>query len=418
MASGHPAAASPGKSGLGRQRVHTKHGRNRDELYPGLKSPSSPLPAGRAVSPSQYLPPLTGIRALAALLVLGLHADQNVPAGATTVLPFLARGYLGVDFFFVLSGFIITHVYFASLARPAAAAVRVFLWHRFIRLYPVHVTVLVGLLILVYLAQAMRVPLNSPQGWATRDIPWHLMLLHAWGATATAGWNAPSWSISAEWFAYLTFPLLAPALNAVRERVVALSIAAGALAVTAAIYTLAQWDLNTWVGAPALTRVFGEFLCGAALCRALALGKAPSTAFSSRGWPHAASDLTGATAFLLFLIGASSGISDFVLVALLALTILATARAQAFLARFLGSTPLVWLGEISYSVYMVHFPVLLVLRRFWERAGFAEWPASGKAAAFAATIVLVIGLAAMLFYLVERPARTRLRDRMGKLAPA
>jgi len=69
-------------------------------------------------------------------------------------------------------------------------------------------------------------------------------------------------------------------------------------------------------------------------------------------------------------------------------------------------------------VYMVHFPVLLVLRRIWERAGFAEWPASGKAAAFAATIVVVIGLAAVLFYLVERPARTRLRDRMGKLAPA
>jgi len=147
-------------------------------------------------------------------------------------------------------------------------------------------------------------------------------------------------------------------------------------------------------------------------------GGAPSIAFSGRGLPRAAGDWTGAIAFLLFLIGASSGVSDFVLVALLALTILGTATAQAFLARFLGSAPLVWLGEISYSVYMVHFPVLLVLRRIWERAGFAEWPASGKAAAFAATIVVVIGLAAVLFYLVERPARTRLRDRMGKLAPA
>ena len=59
---------------------------------------------------AQYVPALTGIRALAALLVLGMHTEQNVPAGLDSLLPFFARGYLGVDFFFVLSGFIITHV--------------------------------------------------------------------------------------------------------------------------------------------------------------------------------------------------------------------------------------------------------------------------------------------------------------------
>src|SRR5947209_15608010 len=111
--------------------------------------------------PGRYLPSLTGIRALAALLVLGMHADQNVPAGATEVLPFLARGYLGVDFFFVLSGFIITHVYCASLAQPTATAVRIFLWHRFIRLYPVHVTVLLTLVLLIHVARANHLPLNN-----------------------------------------------------------------------------------------------------------------------------------------------------------------------------------------------------------------------------------------------------------------
>src|SRR5262244_570203 len=93
-------------------------------------------------SATQYVPSLTGIRALAALLVLGLHAEQNVPVGLQSLLPFFARGYLGVDFFFVLSGFIITHVYLANLAHPTAAATRVFLWHRFVRIYPVHVAVL------------------------------------------------------------------------------------------------------------------------------------------------------------------------------------------------------------------------------------------------------------------------------------
>ena len=83
----------------------------------------------RAKHPSnaaQYVPALTGIRALAALLVLGMHTEQNVPAGLDSLLPFFARGYLGVDFFFVLSGFIITHVYFASLASPSRSAVQSF----------------------------------------------------------------------------------------------------------------------------------------------------------------------------------------------------------------------------------------------------------------------------------------------------
>ena len=89
-----------------------------------------------------------------------------------------------------------------------------------------------------------------------------------------------------------------------------------------------------------------------------------------------------------------------------------------YLARILGSRPLVWLGEISYSIYMVHFPVLIVIRRIWEQLGFAEWEAVGRTFAFLASVALVIALATMLFYLVERPARTRLRDRMGLLASA
>src|SRR5260370_23287202 len=66
--------------------------------------------SGRQNTPG-YVRPLTGIRALAALLVLGIHTEQNVPAGLDVLLPFFTRGYLGVDLFFVLSGYIITYVY-------------------------------------------------------------------------------------------------------------------------------------------------------------------------------------------------------------------------------------------------------------------------------------------------------------------
>src|SRR5262245_29743534 len=316
-----------------------------------------------------YLPACTVIRALSSLLVLVIHTDQNVPFGLDSVLPFFARGYLGVDFFFALSRFILTHVYFASLASPSRGAVQIFLWHRFIRLYPVHVTVLAGLVVIVSVARATGFTFNNPQEWQWNDLLWQLTLLHAWGVTASPGWNVPSWSISAEWFAYLLFPLLAPALMCVRVRRMAFLIAVAALATTASIFAMAGWNLNTWVGAPALTRVFGEFLCGAALCRAAAL---------SHEAPLPSGDMLGAGAFAAFLIGASAGLEDFPLVGLLALTIFGTATSTGSLTRVLGSWPFVWLGEISYSVYMVHFPILIVIRRFWERLGFEQWPASGK----------------------------------------
>src|SRR5439155_16250973 len=235
-----------------------------------METPVDPMHA-TGNEPGRYLPSLTGIRALAALLVLGMHADQNVPAGVISVLPFFARGYLGVDFFFILSGFIITHVYFATIASPSRSAVQIFLRHRFIRLYPVHITVLAGLVAIVSVAGAAGFTLNNPQEWQWNDLFWQLTLLHAWGVTASPGWNAPSWSISAEWFAYLLFPLLAPALVWVRERAIALLIAVAALAATALLFAVAGWTLNTWAGAPALARVFGAFVCGAALCRAVAL---------------------------------------------------------------------------------------------------------------------------------------------------
>jgi peptidoglycan/LPS O-acetylase OafA/YrhL len=357
----------------------------------------------------RYVPALTGIRALAALLVLGMHTEQNVPSGLDSLLPFFARGYLGVDFFFVLSGYIITHVYVASLASPKLTGVQIFLWHRFIRLYPVHVTVLAGLAAVVSLASAADFGFNNPQEWQWNDLIWQLTLLQAWGFTTTPRWNVPSWSISAEWFAYLLFPLLAPALMWVRERATALLIAVAALAATALLFTIADWTLNTWVGAPALTRVFGEFLCGAALCRAVTLSPEDE---------RPSGDILATGAFLAFLVGASAAVGDFALVAFLALTIFGAATSRRFVTRVLGSRPFVWLGEISYSVYMVHFPVLIIIRRVWEQLGFAHWPATGKIFAFIITVALVLGLAAMIFHVVEGPARTRLRDRMGKFAPA
>jgi peptidoglycan/LPS O-acetylase OafA/YrhL len=370
------------------------------------------LPTVSSAPSSSFLPALTGIRAVAALFVLALHADQMLNNKIAAHLPLLLRGYLGVDFFFLLSGFIITHVYQARLARPDKNVILIFLWHRIIRLYPVHLTILAALLLIAYVATANGVVFNNPQAWRTEDLFWHLTLLHAWGTVDTAGWNPPSWSISAEWFAYLMFPLIAVGLRFVRNPLLALLIAIVVLGATSAAFAITKWSLaQSWLGAPALVRVSGEFLIGAFLCRALA-------SRVSHALPSWVGNWGGATALVLFFIGASYEAPDFVLVALLAVTILGAATAQGFLENTLGGRPMVWLGEVSYSIYMVHLPVLIILRRLLVAFGYQTWSETAYMLAFSGMVGLVIGVATILFYSVEHPVRTRLRDSLGILAPA
>src|SRR5690348_7828127 len=80
------------------------------------------------------LPTLTGLRGFAALMVLTLHAGQNFPNWVANGA-MAKHGYLGVDLFFILSGFIIAYVYLYDLVPVRLRSLRVFLWHRFVRLF-------------------------------------------------------------------------------------------------------------------------------------------------------------------------------------------------------------------------------------------------------------------------------------------
>jgi peptidoglycan/LPS O-acetylase OafA/YrhL len=82
-----------------------------------------------------------------------------------------------------------------------------------------------------------------------------------------------------------------------------------------------------------------------------------------------------------------------------------------------GCAPVLWLGEISYSIYVVHFPIVLVLRHVTERFAGPSAFASGLSrwAIFLIAIGVVIALAALLFYTIEQPARRRLRNLFGRI---
>lgn len=361
-----------------------------------------------AAQPKPAIASLTGIRALAAFLVLFLHADQNIPAGFTQVAA-VARGYLGVDLFFLLSGFILTYVYFDSMEQPTGRKFAIFMWHRFIRLYPVHIAVLAALVIVVLAAGRLGLNLRSPEAFTFDALPWQVLLIHAWGVTDQMSWNVPSWSISAEWFAYLCFPLVAFGLGRIRSPALLLAVAAVSLGAAALIFSFAGWGLaSAWIAPSALVRIGGSFVCGAALCRyAVVRGELERKSSFN--------DAAAMAALAAFLILPSFGAPDYVLIALLAVFIAALAMSNGITARVFALAPMVWLGEISYSLYMVHFPVLRALGIIFKPERLAALGPTGVVGVYGLCIGICVACAAALYYLVERPLRVRLRNVVGEM---
>lgn len=152
---------------------------------------------------------LDGWRAVAALIIALHRLDVE---GYHSKLPFVVNSYLFVDFFFVLSGFVITHAYWAKLWNVGSFVN--FAIRRFGRLWPLHFSMLVAFVLLEYiqyyfgLGGANVVDFSDPN--QLLSIASHASLTQALGFTPefAAQWNVPSWSISVEFWTYLVFGLM------------------------------------------------------------------------------------------------------------------------------------------------------------------------------------------------------------------
>ncbi len=346
------------------------------------------------------LPALTGIRAIAAGMVLFLHLNQAIPNAGLGALPFIHYGYLGVDVFFVLSGFIISHVYGQELARFDGRRYGKYLWYRFARLYPVHVAVLLVLILMVFGMQAAGITPNTPANWDFTALIWQFTLTHAWGFTPEATWNGPAWSISLEFLAYLLFPVFLLMMRPFRRPLIALAGVAALCAILAGLFLVFEWRIKAALGGgPGIARVLVEFGVGCLLYAAWR-----NTA-RSRWW-----DLAAVLSLAAFVAAAWFRISDLALVPVLALGVFAVALSSGLAHRLLASRAMVWLGEISYAVYMVHFAVILVLLRLLGWTGLDQAGMGPSLLILAGTVALVIFIAALAHYAVERPARKLLRN--------
>lgn len=343
---------------------------------------------------------LTTLRFFAALWVVLFAAWPHLDVAFTPNV--VAKGYLGVETFFILSGFILSHVYLEA-SGTKRFSYGGFLWARIARVYPLHLATLFGMIGLGLAASVVGITVDaSLLDW--RSLPAHLTMTQAWGLAPGAAFNHPSWSISAEWFAYLAFPVFAFVAWRLRERPVLATVlaAAFALAVYAAFQPLAGFSLTQATFRWGALRIAPCFALGCALYlvhRRRTLPYARSFAVvSAVGMAVSTSMLWWDPIAVLF----AGGL-------ILSLGSIANEKGGLF-----ASKPGVYLGEISYAVYMVHAAVLLIgfnlaarVTGGGDKLPFVVWLA----------VLAVIPLAAALAYhLIERPARKALRGMADRRA--
>ncbi|MEM7478835.1 MAG: acyltransferase [Planctomycetota bacterium] len=147
--------------------------------------------------------PLTSLRFFAAFFVYAFHVRAFVYPEIDELTGFISYGYIWVDFFFLLSGFVLAYNYSQRLSSKSLLK---FFVARIARIYPVHIVTLLLSVLLFVFAFFLGISYKSESA-DLATIPAQLMLVHAWGFFDHKSLNEPSWSISAEWFAYLFFPV-------------------------------------------------------------------------------------------------------------------------------------------------------------------------------------------------------------------
>ncbi|MCJ2014280.1 acyltransferase family protein [Methylobacterium sp. J-076] len=345
---------------------------------------------------------LDGLRGVAAVTVVLTHVMARWPTHLPLV-PFVKGGYLSVDVFFVLSGFVIAHAYGEQLPASPGAVGR-FLGRRWLRIYPLHLAMLALLVAMEGLKLVVQWRGGHPDVApfsGSNDVTGlteNLFLLQSWVSAPRFGWNAPSWSISAEAGAYIVFAAAAWA-GLMRRTAVLAGCALGGIVVLAGVaWRLDTLDLTHREG---LVRCFAGFATGVFLERLHTLGRIPA-------WTERL-QLPALAALLAI---ASAGHGWLVFAAPVIAVLVASLRTdRGPLAAALGTRPMQVLGRISYSVYLIQIPLLMLTESAIKALGLRPptadpWRGDELSLVYLAALVAT---AALSHHAIEGPARRSYR---------
>ncbi|HZR60717.1 MAG TPA: acyltransferase [Xanthobacteraceae bacterium] len=366
---------------------------------------------------ARVLPSLTPLRGLAAVWVVIYHYNIWAPnAHFDAHSPIISKGYLAVDLFFMLSGFVMTHVYHHAFLRDLRGNYFRFIGARIARLYPLHI-----LILLLFLATALSsrtadyiatgdfspIPLTGARSIGAFFA--NLLMLQGVKASELS-WNYPAWSISVEFMAYLLFPLLLPIVWEAPAKLKAL-LAAVLIGLLSYLMLLTNDYFNQWDGPTTLLRCLPEFTLGMLMYSLYCSGRLS-------GWMTSDAAAIGLAAVLLVLL--QTGISDFLTVAVFGLFILVAVGNDGRVTRLLNAAPLLWLGELSYSLYLAHGLVQFGATRLLNAEGISDRATISELSSLlliGAMVLIAFGIAALTYFTVERIARRRLRRLFGLAKP-
>ena len=333
---------------------------------------------------------LTGARGIAAWLVVLFHLRFMMVGigGANGPMRF---GYLAVDFFFVLSGFVIWLTYADRLRGQGFGGIADFLKRRVARVWPLHVFMLACAVVF-----ALVIAIFHHADWRQyppAELPLHLLLLQNWGLTNQLSWNVPAWSISCELAAYLLFPLLAFAVD--WRKLPSWALILAAIGFAAFVYGVFAMLGDTSLGQSILTigvlRCLGEFAIGTILCALWQRWReAPAL-------PIFGATATGGLLLAAYVLGWIPQIAAMPLV--FAALVLVLALTSGMRWNLLESAPVHYLGEISYATYLGHWMLWMGFKLAFVHEHDLGWPL------FAIFIALVFGASIFLYHMVERPAQ-------------
>jgi peptidoglycan/LPS O-acetylase OafA/YrhL len=311
------------------------------------------MPAYTARFNMRYQPALDGLRAVSVLLVLGLHASYGHFPG----------GWLGVNVFFVLSGFLITSILLDEHARTGALSIKRFYYRRALRLLP---ALCVALALTGLLWWACGWPGSYSFG-ALASLFYYSNWIKALGRGVELGAFGHMWSLSVEEQFYLVWPLMIIPLARRLPQAKVLGAVLAGLVLALALGRSALW----YAGSP-----LADYNSTLARADALILGAAIAALFRDERFVTLARSPAGQTAawlgMLITLVSAGlfdeyrpwlytyGGLTLFSLAAAAMIASAAAAEHGPF-ARVLQRSPLVWIGKRSYGLYLYHFALFQAL---------------------------------------------------------
>jgi len=340
---------------------------------------------------------LTGIRGLAAFIVVFYHIEAYIqPYSNKYVMAVIKHGYLAVDFFFILSGFVIAYNYFDRLTVLTVDKAYDFYIKRIARIYPLHLLLLIvyTTIPLAYIVLGKDLStLSGGNKFSFDTFVYSLFLVQSWGGVEDLTWNIPSWSISTEMLAYLLFPLMVYLLFFMHKKLKGAGVVLSLFCTFIVIIYVFEGTrtIGDNIQRLGFLRCVLEFFCGVCVWK-----------LSKLQWLKLSGMLMFYGAIALFCVLMASGIKDYYFVPVtMSMVILGSVVYRSRVNVFFSHQFLIWLGNISYSVYLSHYFI-----RDWFKLLFLN---SNEASIFwiVSYVITVLIISHLLFSFFEMSAKNR-----------